>query len=115
MNKNVSWSRLILVWLGVILLTFAAYRLVRIQTYDLQQDVMIQQDLLLDERIIEAITKPSLISNDNFSDIGEPIGPIPVSDRSALKETGESFFQILDTNINEHPLDQWMTLAVQNH
>jgi hypothetical protein len=42
-NKNVSWSRLILVWLGVILLTFAAYRLVRIQTYDLQQDVMIQQ------------------------------------------------------------------------
>ena len=96
MNKNVSWSRLILVWLGVILLTFAAYRLVRIQTYDLQQDVMIQQDLLLDEGMLEAITKTSLISNDNFSDIGEPLGPIPNSDRSALKETGESFFQIFD-------------------
>ena len=66
MNKNVSWSRLILVWLGVILLTFAAYRLVRIQTYDLQQDVMIQQDLRLDEGLIEAITKASLIGNDNF-------------------------------------------------
>lgn len=115
MNKNVSWSRLILVWFGVILLTFAAYRLVRIQTYDLQQDVMIQQDLLLDEGMLEAITKTSLISNDNFSDIGEPLGPIPISDHSALKETGESFFQIFDTNINEQPLDQWMTLAVQNH
>ncbi len=74
MNKNVSWSRLIFVWLGVILLTFAAYRLVRIQTYDLQQDVMIQQDLLLDESMLEAITKTSLISNDNFSDLGKPLG-----------------------------------------
>ena len=76
---------------------------------------MIQQDLLLDEGIIEAITKTSLISNDNFSDIGERLGPIPISDRSALKETEESFFQIFETNIIEQPLDQWMTLAVQNH
>ena len=76
---------------------------------------MIQQDLHLDEGIIEAITKTSLISNDNFSDIGEPLGPIPISDRSAIKETRDSFFKILDTNIIEQPHDQWMTLAVQNH
>ena len=92
MNKNVSWSRLILVWLGVILLTFAAYRLVRIQTYDLQQDVMLQQDLLLDEGMLEAITNTTLIGNDNFSEIRESPGPIPISDRSALKETREFFF-----------------------
>ena len=54
------------------MLTFSAYRLVRIQTYDLQQDVMIQQDLVLDEGMLEAITKTTLISNDNFSDLGKP-------------------------------------------
>ena len=105
MNKNVSWSRLLLVWLGVILLTFAAYRLVRIQTYDLQQDVMIQQDLLLDEGMLETITNTTLISNDNISEIRESLDPIPISDRSALKESGESIFQTFESNIHEQPLD----------
>ena len=95
MNKNVSWSRLIFVWLGVILLTFAAYRLVRIQTYDLQQDVMIQQDLLLDEGMFETISNTTLISNDNISEIRESLGPIPISDRSALKKAVNLFFRYL--------------------
>ena len=45
MNKNVSWLRLIFIWMAVAALTLLVYNLVRIQSYNRQQGVIIQQTM----------------------------------------------------------------------
>ncbi|MBP46040.1 MAG: hypothetical protein CL925_16775 [Deltaproteobacteria bacterium] len=115
MNKNVSWTLLIFIWSGVILLTFTAYRLVRIQTYDLQQEIMVRQTLQWEEDGIDLIDETSISSTDNKSIAENSSEPIAMTNRSALVEAGDSYFNIFDQHINEQPLDQWMILVLQNH
>ena len=98
MNKNVSWTLLIFIWSGVILLTFTAYRLVRIQTYDLQQEVMVRQTLQWEEDGIDLIEEASTSSEDNKSIAENSFDPIAISNRSALVEAGDSYFNIFILN-----------------
>ena len=111
MNKNVSWLRLIFIWMAVAALTLLVYNLVRIQSYNRQQGVIIQQTLEWgDAQEGPARDDPSSANSlENTED-----GPISLTSRSALFETSERYWNVFDVHRNEVPLNQWMTLLVQN-
>ena len=115
MNKNVSWLLVLSIWSVVLLILFVTYRLVKIQTYDLQKDVLINTPIIWDEQETHKNVFHSELVRDNESLKDIVSDPIHIKSRSALIEVGESYFKIFDSHNNEQPIDQWMTLVLQNH
>ncbi len=113
MKTNVTWLRVVLVWTGVVVMAVVVFLLVRLQMFVHQPNVQISTRLKFDN-VSTAKALDQLPTQDNASLLSLNASENSNRDRSNLLETKEPFWQVIDSREKDPPLDQWLTVLVQN-